>query len=62
MTPSDKQRTQRDDESLRVEAQRLEALKELVRRRAYSVPSEDVAARIIGHAFGVAAPAGRGHS
>jgi anti-sigma28 factor (negative regulator of flagellin synthesis) len=62
MTPSDTQRTRENDDSLQVEAQRLEALKELVRRRAYSVPSEDVAARIIGHAFGVAAPAGHGHS
>jgi len=62
MTPSDKQRTCENDDSLQIEAQRLEALKELVRRRAYSVPSEDVAAHIIGHAFGFAAPAGRGHS
>ena len=63
MTPSDKQRTADDRRThIRVETQRLEALKDLVRRSAYSVPSEDVAARIIGHAFGLAAPARPGHS
>ena len=62
MTPSDQQRTPHTDEASRGETQRLEALKDLVRRRAYSVPSEDVAARIIGHALGGPAPAGHGHS
>jgi hypothetical protein len=61
MTPSDQQRMTNADDTPRSQAQRLETLKELVRRRAYSVPSEDVAARIIGHAFGLAAPAGHGH-
>jgi len=62
MTPSDKQRTHSTEKVPRGEAQRLETLKELVRRRAYSVPSEDVAARIIGNALGGPAPAGPGHS
>jgi hypothetical protein len=62
MTPSDHQRTPRTDEAPPGEAQRLEALKDLVRRRAYSVPSEDIAARIIGHALGGPAPAGHAHS
>ena len=62
MTPSDKQRTHTTEEVPRGEAQRLETLKELVRRRAYSVPSEDVAARIIGHALGGPAPAAPGRS
>jgi hypothetical protein len=61
MTFSDKQGTHMTDAE-RAETQRLETLKDLVRRRAYDVPSEDVAARIIGHAIGRAAPAGSGHT
>jgi len=36
--------------------QHLETLKDLVRRSAYHVPSEEVAARIIGRAFGLQMP------
>lgn len=61
MTPSDQQRTPSREEAPHAETQRLETLKDLVRRRAYSVPSEDVAAQIIGHALGGPAPAGHGH-
>jgi hypothetical protein len=62
MTFSDKKGTHTTDDAERAEVQRLETLKDLVRRRAYQVPSEDVAAHIIGHAFGLAVPAGPGHS
>jgi hypothetical protein len=62
MTPSDQQRTPRKDEVPYGQSQRLETLRDLVLRRAYSVPSEDVAARIIGHALGGPAPARHGHS
>lgn len=62
MTPSDEQRTGIADDAERGEDQRLETLKDLVRRRAYDVPAEEVAARIIGHAVAPPAPAGQGHS
>ena len=62
MTPSDPKRTRMTDDATRCETQRLETLKDLVRRRAYDVPAEDVAARIIGNAFGLAAPVGPGRS
>jgi len=62
MTPSDQQRKHIADDAARSENQRLETLKDLVRRYAYDVPAEEVAARIIGDAFGLPAPAGPGHS
>jgi anti-sigma28 factor (negative regulator of flagellin synthesis) len=62
MTPSEQQRVRMTDDTTSSETQRLEALKDLVRRRAYDVPAEDVAARIIGNAFGLAAPARPGRS
>jgi hypothetical protein len=58
MTPSGQKRTQTKDHAGPGQTQRLETLKDLIRRRAYEVPAEDVAARIIGHAFGLPAPAG----
>lgn len=62
MTPSDKQPTRMADDVTDGKDQRLEALKDLVRRRAYEVPAEDVAARIIGHALGASSPASSSHS
>jgi hypothetical protein len=60
MTPSEQKRTRTTDRTSRGERQRLETLKDLVRRSAYDVPADEVAARIIGHAFGLPAPAGPG--
>ncbi len=60
MTTSDTQSPRPTDDAARAPDQRLEALKDLVRRRAYDVPSDEVAARIIGHAFGLPAVAGPG--
>jgi anti-sigma28 factor (negative regulator of flagellin synthesis) len=56
MTSSEAQASRMKDDVNKSQTQRLETLKDLVRRRAYDVPSEDVAARIIGHAFGLQAP------
>lgn len=58
MTPSEQKRTPGKQHAAQGRPQRLETLKDLVRQRAYEVPAEDVAARIIGHALGVPAPAG----
>ena len=62
MTPSDQQRPRNADNVECGEEQRLETLKDLVRRSAYDVPADEVAARIIGHALGLAAPASPGRS
>lgn len=62
MTPSDQQGAHMTDDATSCETQRLETLKDLVRRQAYDVPAEDVAARIIGNAVGLAAPARPGRS
>lgn len=58
MKPSDTQPPSATDDAARAESQRLETLKDLVRRSAYDVPSDELAARIIGHAFGPPAAAG----
>lgn len=58
MTTSDTQPPRPTDDTARAAEQRLETLKDLVRRSAYDVPSDEVAARIIGHAFGLPAAAG----
>lgn len=60
MTTSDTQPPRTTDDHARATEQRLEMLKDLVRRSAYDVPSDEVAARIIGHAFGLPAVAGTG--
>jgi hypothetical protein len=62
MTPSDKQRTRMTDDATSGQDQRLETLKDLVRRSAYDVPADEVAARIIGHAFGLPSPARPSHT
>jgi anti-sigma28 factor (negative regulator of flagellin synthesis) len=56
MTPSESKASRMADDAKNGQTQRLETLKDLVRRSAYDVPSEEVAARIIGHAFGLPAP------
>jgi len=56
MTTSDTQASRMTDDAKNGQKQRLETLKDLVRKSAYDVPSEEVAARIIGHAFGLQAP------
>jgi hypothetical protein len=56
MTSSEARASRMTDDVTKGQTQRLETLKDLVSRRAYDVPSEDVAARIIGHAFGLQAP------
>ncbi len=60
MTPSDQQRKPVTDDVTSGEDQRLETLKDLVRRSAYDVPTEEVAARIIGDALGLPASANPG--
>jgi len=55
MSTSEPQASRMADDSNNRQAQRLETLKELVRKSAYDVPSEEVAARIIGHAIGLEA-------
>ena len=61
MTLSEQQPPRAADDTAHSQSQRLEALKDLVRRSAYDVPSDEVAARIIGHAIGLpAVGAGRG--
>lgn len=62
MTPSESQASRMADNANNGQKQRLETLKDLVRERAYDVPSEEVAARIIGHAFGLQAPPSPGRS
>lgn len=57
MTTSDKQHAPTQDDATSGQTERLETLKDLVRRSAYSVPSDELAARIIGHAFGLPSPA-----
>lgn len=56
MTPSEAQASPMTDDVKNRKRQHLETLKDLVRKSAYDVPSEEVAARIIGHAFGLPAP------
>lgn len=60
MTPAEPQASPMRDDTEDRQEQRLETLKDLVRRSAYRVPSDEVAARIIGHAFGLRAPSGGG--
>ncbi len=62
MSTSEPQASRMADDSNNRQAQRLETLKELVRKSAYDVPSEEVAARIIGHAIGLDAPPAPSHT
>lgn len=62
MPTSDAQASSMTDDTKNGQKQRLETLKDLVRSRAYDVPSEEVAARIIGHAFGLPAPPNPGRT
>lgn len=62
MSTPEPQASRMADDPNNGQAQRLATLKELVRKSAYAVPSEEVAARIIGHAFGLAAPRTPGHT
>ncbi len=62
MTTSDMRSDDMVDDAKDDQKQRLEALKDLVHRSAYDVPSEEVAARIIGHAIGLSSPAGSSRS
>ncbi len=56
MTTSETQAPRTTQDTTNGRERRLETLKELVRKSAYDVPSEEVAARIIWHAFGLQAP------
>ena len=62
MSTSEAQASRMADDAKNGQKQRLETLKDLVSRSAYDVPSEEVAARIIGHAFGLQAPPSPGRT
>lgn len=58
MSQSDRP-TRADEDQTGTRKRRVTALRDLVRRRAYDVPAEDVAASIIRDALVVAAPTPR---